>query len=356
MLFVVSYLYFTNYQKKHSAFDGFFLHDAIKNQNAMCLDGSAPLYYYSPGWNSGSNKWYIHFQYGGWCTSFEECQERSFTNLGSTLNDPPKIILDSDYFSYVEDDNPLLYNWNKVFIRYCDGGSFSGDTDVVYENTVLHFRGKNIMDSIFDDLISMRGLNKSTDVVISGSSAGGLATFLHLDYLSDKLKSLEGERKIVGLPDSGFFLDLYNYRVKMRWVFYTMNCREGVNQKCINSYPDEEKWKCFFAEYVAPFISTPIYAIQSKFDTWQVYNVVLNDGIYEVNSFGDDFMARLKDSLLVSNKNSGFIDSCFHHCGPWRNIRIEKKTWAEGFRDWYENIETTPLIQNRNYICKQCCG
>ena len=39
---------------------GYWLNAALKNDNAACLDGSAPLYYHRPGTGTGANKWYIH--------------------------------------------------------------------------------------------------------------------------------------------------------------------------------------------------------------------------------------------------------------------------------------------------------
>jgi hypothetical protein len=29
--------------------------------------------------------------------------------------------------SYAPEENPLMYNWNKVYVGYCDGASFGGD-------------------------------------------------------------------------------------------------------------------------------------------------------------------------------------------------------------------------------------
>ena len=37
--------------------------------------------------------------------------------------------------------------------------------------------------AIAADLLALRGLGRATDVVISGCSAGGLATYLHTDQV-----------------------------------------------------------------------------------------------------------------------------------------------------------------------------
>ncbi len=107
---------------------------------------------------------------GGWCSSVANCHERSKTDLGSSLKYPKVYNLEGNYFSTNKDDNPLMYNWNAIYIKYCDGGSFSGDNETAteYNGEKLYFRGKRILQAVRDDLIENRGLNKATDIVISG--------------------------------------------------------------------------------------------------------------------------------------------------------------------------------------------
>ena len=64
------------------------------------------------------------------------------------------------------------------FLRYCDGGSFSGSnaTSTEVKGQTLWFRGKHVLKAMATDLLTNRDLKSSTDVVISGCSAGGLAT------------------------------------------------------------------------------------------------------------------------------------------------------------------------------------
>ena len=109
------------------------------------------------------------------------------------------------YFSEDPTINPMMHNWNSVHLKYCDGNSFSGSNSstTVYENTTLHWRGKHILEAVMEDLLTKRGLNLASDVVVGGSSAGGLATYLHCDKWAENLKG----KKVVCMPDSGLFLD-----------------------------------------------------------------------------------------------------------------------------------------------------
>ena len=74
-------------------------------------------------------------------------------------------------------------------------------------NSKLYFRGHNITIERFEDLEKRLGLfSKATQVVITGGSAGGLATYTwtnYLDYLADRLQ----KAKLFSAPDSGLFYD-----------------------------------------------------------------------------------------------------------------------------------------------------
>ena len=54
----------------------------------------------------------------------------------------------------------MMYNWNSVFMPYCDGGSFSGNNDTVqpYKGTNLHWRGKRIREAVCEHTSSPRSL------------------------------------------------------------------------------------------------------------------------------------------------------------------------------------------------------
>ena len=55
---------------------------------AACLDGSPYAFYYVPS-KSGSTKWSIYLNGGGWCYDERDCAQRAKTRLGSsTLFDP----------------------------------------------------------------------------------------------------------------------------------------------------------------------------------------------------------------------------------------------------------------------------
>jgi hypothetical protein len=60
--------------------------------------------------------------------------------------------------------NPSFYNWNTVYVKYCDGGFFSGDVlePQYYEGNALYFRGAHIHKPLINDMMTQRGMDKGT--------------------------------------------------------------------------------------------------------------------------------------------------------------------------------------------------
>ena len=108
--------------------------EANTNKWAACLDGTPQAFYYRPGYADGVNKFVIHLQGGGWCAGIDEqvclacgntCAKKSLSEFGSSSTDEPYLYFGGEadggegYISNQQKVNPLSYNWNTVFVRYC---------------------------------------------------------------------------------------------------------------------------------------------------------------------------------------------------------------------------------------------
>jgi O-palmitoleoyl-L-serine hydrolase len=108
----------------------------LSDSKSQCIDGTRAVYYLRIGSGTGQSKWHIHFEGGGWCYDLESCHYRSTTNLGSSKSYEECLsysFTNSAYFSSNETANPLLHNFNVVFVRYCDGSSFAGNDMQKYQ-------------------------------------------------------------------------------------------------------------------------------------------------------------------------------------------------------------------------------
>uniref|UniRef100_A0A0D3HGD9 Pectin acetylesterase n=1 Tax=Oryza barthii TaxID=65489 RepID=A0A0D3HGD9_9ORYZ len=216
------------------------LAEPTANRRRVCLDGSPPAYHLHRGSGGGAGGWVLQFEGGGWCNDAPSCAERAGTRRGSTRS-MDSLEVFSGLLSNDPDMNPDFYNWNRVKLRYCDGGSFAGDSELRNGSSVLYFRGQRIWDAIISDLLP-KGLAKAQKVLLSGCSAGGLATFFHCDDLKGRL----GDAVTVKcLSDAGFFLDVDditgNNTVEpfFRSLVALQGAEKNLNKDCLSStdYP-----------------------------------------------------------------------------------------------------------------------
>ncbi|KMZ61512.1 pectin acetylesterase, family CE13 [Zostera marina] len=145
---------------------------------AVCLDGSPLAYHFSAGFDRGVDNWLVFLEGGGWYDTPNSCLYRKNTCL--------------DFF-----------DWNKVKIRYCDGSSFTGDMEEVDPKTKLHYRGGRISEAVIDDLKEI-GMKHAENVLLSGCSAGGLASILQCDHFRN---IMPGRTNVKCLADAGYFIN-----------------------------------------------------------------------------------------------------------------------------------------------------
>lgn len=271
---------------------------------ALCIDGSPGAYYISPGASSQSTtitKWMIYFEGGAWCVDGRDCLIRSKTGLGSS----------KDYAQVMQRDatgplsnnctsNPTFCDYHLVYMKYCDGNSFAGSRKTpiyVKDNgttVALHLQGHMILEAALKNLLATTLFANATEVLLTGCSAGGLAVFLHTEWVSTRVKSMcPSLTKYGAIPISGYFLDHVNslgqqaFQDDMKRIFFLSEAwRNGVSPSCLAAHRkkgvralvdhvdsfDHTVWQCNFAPYVAHYIpsSAPFFMLNSKMDWWQL--------------------------------------------------------------------------------------
>eukprot|EP01084_Bolivina_argentea_P281694 482010_1 len=330
------------------------LFTAYNEDGAACLDGSVPVMYYRPGTGVGINKFHVHFEAGGWCsgidtavsTTTDSCVQRASTNLGSSNRYPSTLNYDIAYMSTDSAVNPLSYNWNTIFVKYCDGTSFSGNNELTYkydDMLTLHFTGFRILNGVFKELIANYNWNTATDVLISGCSAGGLTTWLHSQHIYDTYVAPLGIKptNFLSMPDSGFFLEWEGngkYVTAMQWLYPYCDTAAAMNKGCMAANSGQE-WKCMFAQESAPYENIRMFPLQSRFDSWQTGCELGSSNVNDVNDYGTNlttnFMNMYVNSKQYSTGHAGFLDSCHHHCGEWNAFEIDGQTASQAQFQFY---------------------
>ncbi|KAF8670252.1 hypothetical protein HU200_050784 [Digitaria exilis] len=354
-----------------------FLKNAVA-KGAVCLDGSPPVYHFSPGSGSGANNWVVHMEGGGWCRNADECAVRKGNFRGSSKFMRPLSF--SGILGGSQKFNPDFYNWNRVKIRYCDGSSFTGDVEAVETAKNLYYRGFRVWRAIIDDLLTVRGMNKAQNALLSGCSAGGLAAILHCDRFHDLFPATT---KVKCFSDAGFFLDGKdisgnNYaRSIYKNVVNLHGSAKNLPTSCTSKQSPE---LCMFPQYVVPTMRTPLFILNAAYDSWQIKNVLAPSPadpkktwaqckldikncspsqLATVQNFRTDFLAALPKP---SPSLGMFIDSCNAHCqsgaqDTWLadgSPLVNKTQIGKAVGDWYFEREVSRRI-DCPYPCNPTC-
>ncbi|KAL3613811.1 hypothetical protein CASFOL_041885 [Castilleja foliolosa] len=247
--------------------------DSAVSKGAVCLDGSPPAYSIEQGHGSGVNNWMIYLEGGGWCNTTSDCIGRSIGWLGSSYSRNNKTYYNG-LLTGNQTYNPEFYNWNRVFLVYCDGASFSGDVEEVDPQTNLHYRGARIFNAIMEDLLA-KGMSNAENVILSGSSAGGLATLFHCDNFRQQV--VPNAKRVKCISDSGFFMHAKNLPgVKEREDYFTKivdlhQMAKTIPTSCTSKM---NPGLCLFPEYLVDDIQTPLFILESSFDYHQLREMI----------------------------------------------------------------------------------
>lgn len=345
---------------------------------AVCLDGTLPGYHLHQGFGSGANSWLLQLEGGGWCNDVNSCVYRKKTRRGSS-NYMEKALQFTGILSNKPDENPDFYNWNRVKIRYCDGASFSGEGS--NEAASLQFRGQRIWVAAMEDLMS-NGMKDATQALLSGCSAGGLASILHCDEFHDLFKV---NTKVKCLADAGLFLDAVNVAGSrtLRNLYNGVVTLQGVSKNLPEYCTSRmDATSCFFPENLVANIKTPLFLLNAAYDVWQLQES-LAPGIADPKGywkacksnhancnasqiqFLQDFRNEMINSIkefTLTQQNGWFLNSCFAHCQTERqdtwfgadSPAIANKGIAQSVGDWYFDRTTVKEI-DCPYPCDQTC-
>ncbi|KAL1558144.1 [Wnt protein] O-palmitoleoyl-L-serine hydrolase [Salvia divinorum] len=352
-------------------FKNFTLLESAVATGAVCLDGSPPAYAYVEGYGTGSSNWMVYLEGGGWCFSLENCKIRSKEYFGSS------IYANGTNFVEMLDSNSQLnhyfYNWNKVYIHYCDGSVFMSDIKQVHPRNNLTFRGARIYNAMMEEMLH-KGMGNAHNAILSGSSAGGLSTILHCDGFRALFPNTT---RVKCISDSGFLIHgegaLANITgLHFAHVIATHELGALLPRSCTST---RDPNLCLFPEYLVEDVSTPLFLVETTFDSFQIaYSFVPRSiqwggcsvDLAQCNSTKigiiEEFRPIFLKTLLKLDKSSSrgmFVDSCYLHthivrrstwmCSPlFRN-----RTMEQAIADWY--FDRSPFQEIDNNASPQSC-
>lgn len=339
---------------------------------AFCLDGSPGGYYWSNGTGANASRWILHFEGGGWCVNETDCLARAGSDLGSSLTWAREIPAYAGMMSGDPAINPDFHDWSKLVVPYCDGASYSGDVSEPYKTSsgeLVFFRGRRILDAVLASALK-RGLSSATHVILRGSSAGGLGTYIHSDYIKQKLPA---SVDMVAFADAGLFMDLPKwdgtadgYQKYFPYVARMQNV-SALNEGCLDHYSGDERWRCFMAPYTLPYIKTPLFVAQGLYDRWQALGILCADCSLPCSNATKynnwlNLAVQIKSSLRKAPNGSGtFAHPCLEHETTsensfWTDLSIDGVTLREAFAHWWRTRSSMELIGDGNPRSTDCGG
>ncbi|XP_042033862.1 pectin acetylesterase 10-like isoform X2 [Salvia splendens] len=344
-------------------------------KGAVCLDGTPPGYHLHPGFGTGADSWLIQLEGGGWCNNLRSCIYRKTTHRGSSTLFEKQIPF-TGILSNKAEENPDFFNWNRVKIRYCDGGSFAGDSE--NKQAGLQFRGKRIWLAVIEDLMS-KGMQNA---LLSGCSAGGLASILHCDGFQGLFPV---STKVKCLSDAGLFMDATDVSGghTLRSFFAGVVSLQGIEENLPSTCTDHlDPTSCFFPQNLIASIKTPLFILNAAYDSWQVQESLAPSTADPQGSWHDckmnnercsasqiqflqDFRNRMLSavqSFSESSQNGLFLNSCFAHCQSERqdtwfaydSPTVNNRRVALAVGDWYFDRATIQAVDCA-YPCDTTC-
>ena len=189
----------------------------ISDPDAICNDNTKATFYIR---RQLEKKWIVFFEGGGFCASFEDCNKR-YLNKDSTVfmtsNILPDKVIGRDLLSASKYENPTFSEYSHVLVPYCSSDLWLGSktnpkesfhfvNDSSADN--FSFRGHTIFRSVFLDLLHQYNLSNAEEIIISGSSAGGIGVLNHADWvLNHVIKSRGLNAKLFSVVDSAWFIN-----------------------------------------------------------------------------------------------------------------------------------------------------
>ncbi|KAK6911718.1 Pectinacetylesterase/NOTUM [Dillenia turbinata] len=348
-------------------------------KGAVCLDGTLPGYHWHRGYGSGANSWLIQLEGGGWCNSRRSCIYRKTTRRGSSKF-MEKVLPFAGILSNKAEENPDFFNWNRIKLRYCDGASFTGDSQD--QASQLQYRGQRIWIAAMEELMS-KGMRNANQALLSGCSAGGLAAILHCDEFRNLFPKTT---KVKCLSDAGMFLDTkdvsggHSLRNFFGGVVNTQALQKNLPRTCTNHL---DPVSCFFPQNFIARVNTPLFLLNTAYDSWQIQQSLAppaadprgtwkecrkNHALCSASQI--QFLQNFRNQMLnaikgfsKSRQNGLFINSCFAHCQTERQDTwfaddspvIGNKAIAIAVGDWYFERSRNVKDIDCPYPCDKTC-
>jgi hypothetical protein len=190
---------------------------------ALCNDGTAAQYYYSPATDPASTHlWVIQQAGGGWCYDKASCEKRGGQNRTSnnqyhlTTNKMNPESFSAPAGSILNAVGSRFENANVIQLPYCTSDGYVGDTDTSdaciksadgkCTDKTFQFRGRRVVTALINSLAHNFGLaahgsqGEPPVLIYSGCSAGGRGAMHNFNRVAEQVPPRAPTRASVHAP------------------------------------------------------------------------------------------------------------------------------------------------------------
>ena len=203
----------------------------------------------------------------------------------------PQDIVGSDILSNDSTENPLFHNYSHVLVPYCSSDAWLANRSNPIRTSIAEFseerdadnfvyKGRVIFQAVFEELLQYHNLSIASELVLVGSSAGGIGVLNNLGWVKERLGNASAWNiRILTIIDSAWFIPFSGYHA-VNWseglarVF-------GINEPaCMDQslgFPCCTSPACLFRNgYLRPG-QFPIFAISSVYDIFTLEEPLRNN-------------------------------------------------------------------------------
>ena len=231
----------------------------------------------------------------------------------------PQDIVGNDILSNDSTENPLFHNYSHVLVPYCSSDAWLANRSNPDKMSIAEFseerdadnfvyKGRVIFQAVFEELLQDYNLSNASELVLVGSSAGGIGVLNNLDWVEDRLRNASARNvRILTIIDSSWFIPFSGYHA-VNWSEGQARAF-GINQPaCMDrslGFPCCTSPACLFRNKHLRPSHFPIFAISSIYDIFTLERP-LRDNI-QTSEANDLDLLRLLNSYGTL-MNQSFIE------------------------------------------------
>ena len=351
----------------------------LTDPKARCLDGTLSAFYLEPAADAANKtKFVIYLEGGGECGSAASCAAATTGVLGSSKFFPDtKGFEEAVFYASALPSNPHFSGWNRVYVPYCSQDLHSGTRTVTSPDTFdFYFSGHLVFEAVLDALSANYGFSSSSEVILTGGSAGGIGAWINANTVVQRVPSTA---RVVVAPVAGMYFFAYPYTGVNHTASELVDFRESAwpfNVKLWGSYLDPgcsaalgaRSYACMLSNSSLPFIKAESFVVEAQTDSVQLE---AHDWLPPADrqfapeqaymaAWRDNMTQALASNLDVSVTSSGaFNPACYIHTGfSTTSPLIRGISYLTAFANYYFALSPASdykLADTCGIVCNPTC-